>query len=319
VVVWALLAAAAGVILCRENSFHVVSQTTSMRLLLFLAWCLLGTRGCLANEIDQLQSLGEVTDFLQKYDRRFQEEMLFKPGTADTLGYGQSRFFKLDLDGNGLTDLVVDGKYLLAVTAASNRTYRLHFIDRRNSGSARYAQLHRLVYVGTTPLLVVKTGREHFDLSSNRVSSEARVDSLVFKFGGFIEYQAASAQLPIARLTFSALGCFGTCPVFELTIRADRRATCHAIRYNSNLRGHFRGIIDTAAYNPLLATLQYLQLSALKDAYAVDWTDDQTVKLEVTFTNGQVKRLEDYGGVGTYGLANLYAQLFALRETQTWD
>lgn len=286
-----------------------------MRLLFTLALWLLGTTGCLANEIDQLHSLSEVTDFLHKYDQRL-PEVFFKPGTADTVGYGQSRFFKCDLDANGLTDLVVDGRYLCAMTAADNGTYRLHFLDRRSSGE-QYAQLYRIVYLRKTPLLVVKTARQHYHFLTSQVSREDRVDSLIFRFGGFIEYRATPARLPIARLTFSASGCFGTCPIFELTIQPGRRATYQASQYNKR-RGYFRGVIDTAAYNPLLATLHYLQLTTLKEAYAVDWTDDQTLKLEVTFTNGQVKRIEDYGGVGTYGLANLYAQLFALRETQTW-
>ncbi|MGI4871264.1 MAG: DUF6438 domain-containing protein [Janthinobacterium lividum] len=288
-----------------------------MRVAITLALWLLAATSCLANEIDQLRSREAVTAFLRKHHRYWQNQVFFGPNAADTVGYGRNKFFQLDLDGNGLTDLLVDGKSLLAVTDAGHGQYHFHFIDRGTNGGSRHTQLLRVRYQGTMPLLAVKSVSTHYNNSTNQYSTEVRTDNLIFKYGGFIEYQAVPANLKIARISFSASTCYGSCPVFKLTIGPDRTATYQAIRYN-NKQGQFRGVIDLNAYDQLLATLAYLHLTSLQDAYAVTWTDDQTMQLEVTFTNGQVKRIKDYGGVGTQGLANLYNQLFALRETQAW-
>jgi hypothetical protein len=61
-----------------------------------------------------------------------------------------------------------------------------------------------------------------------------------------------------------------------------------------------------------------LKLTSLKDEYSVNWTDDQTSTLEIKFNNGQIKRISDYGMIGTFGLEHIYDQLFALRKTQKW-
>jgi hypothetical protein len=41
-------------------------------------------------------------------DKRWQQEVFFEP--TDTSTYGKNKFFKLDLDANGLNDLVVNWK-----------------------------------------------------------------------------------------------------------------------------------------------------------------------------------------------------------------
>lgn len=64
--------------------------------------------------------------------------------------------------------------------------------------------------------------------------------------------------------------------------------------------------------------INYIQLSSLKGRYRVNWTDDQTAKLEIKFNDGQVKEISDYGMIGTFGLDLLYEKFFTLRKTQEW-
>ena len=242
------------------------------------------------------------------------EEVLSEPATADIATYGKNKFFKLDLDANGLTDLVVNGKYLFAVTDEGNGKYNRHFIDRGAFTSRNY-NLLAILPKESLPLLVVQ-GYNRYQRAGAGIAA-TKPDTLLLKFGAFIEYRPTPSKLRVSQISFSTSGCFGTCPVFELTIRADRTAAYHAIEYNKK-KGEFTATIDTAAYNRLVATLAYIQLPTLKDSYRVNWTDDQTVDLEVKLGNGEIKRIHDYGAIGTFGLANLYAQLYKLRETQSW-
>ena len=50
----------------------------------------------------------------------------------------------------------------------------------------------------------------------------------------------------------------------------------------------------------------------------MNWTDDQASTLTLTYNNGLVKTIEDYGMIGNYGLILLYNKLQALRFNQDW-
>ena len=283
-----------------------------MRSITLFVLLLLTASYCFANEIDKLQTKNEVTTFLRiKLGKGWKEEVFFEPTTVDTAAYGKNKFFKLDLDTNGSTDLVVNGKYLFAVTDDGNGKYTRHFIDRGVFTSSKYALL-TIIQKNSSPLLVVK----HSSVFHHPVEATTKPDTLTFKFSDFVEYLPSPTKLQVRQITFSTSGCFGTCPIFELAIQADRTAKYHAIDYNKK-KGNFSAKIDTATYNRLVVTLQYIQLLTLKDSYQVGWTDDQTVNLEVVLSNGQVKKIHDYGAIGTFGLANLYSQLYNLRGTQT--
>ena len=284
-----------------------------MQSLVVLALVLLATSRCLANEIDQLHSLRDVTTFLRvRLAKEWENEEFDDPAVSDTTANRTNRFFKLDLDANGLTDLVFSGRYLFAVTDEGAGKYRVHYINRGFPFGKRYALLS-VIPRTNTPLLIIQ-GYERYHLPKDATS---KPDTLALKFGDFVEYHPVPTTRGIRQIHFSASGCYGTCPVFDLVVLADRTATYNAIQFNKR-KGKFQATLDTASYNTLVATLDYIQPSSLKDAYRVNWTDDATVALEVTFSDGQVKKIRDYGGIGTFGLRNLYAQFYKLRETQPW-
>jgi hypothetical protein len=146
---------------------------------------------------------------------------------------------------------------------------------------------------------------------------ETVYDTLVVKFGGFIEYNSHTDQSNVSKLSFSTTMCFGTCPVFDLYINSDGSAEYDANKYNPET-GRFKGSIKAAKLNEIFALIGYLDLRKLQDNYKVDWTDDQTAKLEVKYKGGETKAITDYGLQGTLGLRLLYQHLFALRESQVW-
>jgi len=55
------------------------------------------------------------------------------------------------------------------------------------------------------------------------------------------------------------------------------------------------------------------------NSYRVSWTDDQTSTLKITYDNGKVKTIRDYGLIGTFGLSQAYKLLFDLRGSQPWN
>ena len=263
------------------------------------------------NSIDELQTAHDVNLFLQKAFPKYGSALLDENAVV-TADYGKNKFYKLDLDGNGLTDLLVDGDGLIAVLNTDGENYTYHNLEIGTSDAYGHTVVNITRQADQT-LLVLRG----FNLESKVTLAKETEKNIVFKFGEFIEYNPEPDKFRIQKIAFETTGCFGTCPVLEMSIDERRRATYQAIQFNER-KGKFNGMIDLAAFDKLVDTINYLGLRMLKNDYAVGHTDDQTATLTITFDNGKVRKISDYGMEGTFGLANLYNQLLNLRSTQKW-
>jgi hypothetical protein len=264
------------------------------------------------NKIDSLKTIDDVERFVASLDSAYYPHF-YKTDNIDKSTY-ENKFFKIDLDNNGLTDILINVTFLFAVTANEDRTYGIHLI-----GSGGRDLLSNILFLNKTPLIVIK----YLD----GIIVSPRIDTLIFKFNDFIEFNKSPDNLKIEEIRFSATACFGPCPVFDLTIKADRSVIYEAKQNNyifkakkvaRETKGRYNAIIDTATFNNLIQTINYINLSSLKNDYHVLWSDAESVEIEIKFNDGNIKKIKDYGKRGTFGLVNLYNQLFALRNTQRW-
>jgi hypothetical protein len=277
---------------------------------LHVVFLLLINTVCFGNDIDLLHTNHDVNKFLEKkVNKRFKQHPPLDDH-ADPAGAakdGRNNFFKIDIDGNGYTDLIIYGyEDLLVVNDGGKGSYWVNYL---NTGTFSLNKA-TLISIDSTTLprkIVIRQGK----------SSDKRSDTLVSLFHGFIEYNSHPAKdLSFEKITLKTSQCFGTCPVFELSINKDRTAAYHAIMYNDET-GKFKGTIPMGKFNELMDLLRYLQLDKLNDSYKVDWTDDQTATTEIKY-NGISKTISDYGEIGTFGLVILYSKFFALRTSVEW-
>ncbi len=84
------------------------------------------------------------------------------------------------------------------------------------------------------------------------------------------------------------------------------------------MKGVYRTNLNKDAFLKFNEMIDYLDFENLNNSYAVGWTDDQTCTLKITYDNGKVKSIIDYGLLGTFGLNNLYHQITSLRNTEKW-
>ncbi|NOS93260.1 MAG: hypothetical protein HOP30_15175 [Cyclobacteriaceae bacterium] len=281
-----------------------------------LLFIFLASLNCaLANDIDNLQTTDDVQKFLEeKVNRKWRKVQFFEDIlTEESSTYGKGKFIKIDLDNNGLTDLIINAKYLFAVTDKGNGKYESHFIDRDNFKGRNYT-LKSIFYVDKTPLLII----EKYSAFNLEDQVNPKPDTLTLIFGEFYEYNSTPDHFIIDEIRFTTSYCFGTCPVFELIVSSDGTANYHAIKYNDQ-SGKFHTVIDMVSIHKLFDSINYLNLTSLKDQYHVNWTDDQTATLEIKFNNGQVKKISDYGMIATFGLQHVYAQFFEFRKSQKWN
>ena len=148
---------------------------------------------------------------------------------------------------------------------------------------------------------------------ASRIVYTTTHDTLFVLHGKPMIYTAHPTTQAVESIEFSVTPCFGTCPVFQLTIQNDGTAHYRGIAYVHKL-GDFNLVMPKADLDYLVALLANSKLPLLHDEYQVDYTDASTVYLTVHYADGQTKEITDYGLQGTYGLATLYNFLLSQRD-----
>jgi len=132
------------------------------------------------------------------------------------------------------------------------------------------------------------------------------------------------------KIEYQAGACFGSCPIFTMTINPDRTAVLEAEHFNfSNnfskgefsqpREGTFKATIKESDYNKLIMLLNGLDVKNLKDKYGTrNITDLSTSYLRINFTDGTSKNVEDYGKRGSEKLREVYLFIEDLRHNQEW-
>ncbi|MDQ1163069.1 hypothetical protein QE422_003437 [Chryseobacterium sp. SORGH_AS 447] len=142
--------------------------------------------------------------------------------------------------------------------------------------------------------------------------------------------QSQKANSKYSRIEYEAGACFGSCPIFKITINPDRTAVLEAEHFNFSKgfsksefdkprEGTFKGTIKETDYNALIALLNNLNVKSLNEKYGErNVTDLPTSYLRIQFADGTTKHVEDYGKRGTEKLAELYKFFEDLRHNQQW-
>ncbi|MCT2405989.1 DUF6438 domain-containing protein [Chryseobacterium antibioticum] len=131
-------------------------------------------------------------------------------------------------------------------------------------------------------------------------------------------------------IEYQAGACFGSCPIFTMTINPDRTAVLEAEHFNfakdfskgefsKPREGTFRAVIKEGDYNKLVSLLNGLDIKNLKDKYGTrNITDLSTSYLRINFKDGASKNVEDYGKRGSEKLREVYLFIEDLRHNQQW-
>lgn len=134
-----------------------------------------------------------------------------------------------------------------------------------------------------------------------------------------------------SRIEYEAGPCFGFCPIYKMTINADRTAVLEAERFNFSeghskedfskpREGTFTTTIKKEDYEKLVSLLNDLDPKTLKNYYGnKQITDLPTSYLRLNFKDQSFKQIQDYGKNGTEKLKEVYQFFEALKHNQTWQ
>lgn len=276
-------------------------------------------------KIDSIQTNGEVERLLYSSEKRFRGFDLrypygkegFLKKVADSLGITKS-FYKSDFDNNGYTDLLVIGEFwginIVIVMNFGNDTFKLIRYSRGTVQGCTWPKILNDSIVRDY----------HRNWQTNDTTSILKFSDLIFKYGGFIEYNAEPKKYIIERIEYQT-NSHNRDPQFFISIDNNRKAIFKAEAYNKSknseaeIKGTFETIIDNIEFDEIISLINYIDFPSLKNYYTVPWSDDLVCTLTVTYNNGQVKKIEDFGLSGTHGLYRLYQILFELRYNQKWN
>jgi len=263
---------------------------------------------CSGNKIDNLKTPEDVLKFIK---RTFDKQDRFQTRTRNPNAI-DFKFIKLDFNKDGLTDILINGIYLYAIIDKGGRN---NFEENYIGGRHFNCQLLSIDTSKTLPIIVVQKDNDYDNETDQDIVFTP--DTLVNIHGGFIEYNSAPGQIDFRELKITTSPCFGTCPIFELTIKNNKQAIYNAKEYNK-LTGIYKSNIDDKVFADLLGLLDYINIYTLKNNYEISWTDNPSIDIEIKY-NGLTKKIHDYGLEGTFGLKRLYEVLYKLRATQDWE
>ena len=284
-----------------------------------------------ANKIDSLKTDEEVVAFLKSIDENFRSDK-FKPielrstatlrsemscnGIADE--WQVKNWEKADFNSDGLTDLIVIlywydyGVY--AVIDKGNNNFKLETLSYNIH---KKCELAKPVQLNGEQFLLIHQEKTTGGKGAQPVKMNYETDTLVYKYGGFVEYNGSPGNYQIDSIEFRTGFCFGSCPVFSIRFDKDGSAVYDAGSYNPK-QGKFTTTLKKETTEKIIGLINYLNVKSLLDNYRVPWTDDQTSWLKIKFTDGSVKEIQDYGLRGSFGLRLLYNIFFDLRSSADW-
>jgi hypothetical protein len=277
------------------------------------------------NRIKNLSTGPEIEKFIHSLGNRFvrfkiNDSIKFWSAPCNELRDSlkiTSAWIKADFDNNGLTDLLVIGKFsdheILCILDFGQGKYDAKWLTK---GEFEQCTFPKLRSSGDT-ILVDYFCFVQYDWRVQKRMPKVELKTLIYKFDDFVEFNQSPKKVDIKKIQLSTTSCFGTCPEFDLMINNDRSAEFNAIAYNKK-NGKFKTVVNEKDYQNLIDLLNYIDFQNLKDSYSVSWSDAQTCVLAVSYNNGRKKVIKDYGRLGTFGLSRLYAMLFALRDSQEW-
>lgn len=303
-----------------------------MRCLIFISFLLAGTRSIAANAIDSLQTDTEVEAFANKVVGKFHgtqnlaalvvsSASIYNNTKCDSVAkrWNGKNWQKADFNGDGKTDLLVilffDRSFQsYVITDNGSKGFKTYNLNRSHFADC---ELAKIVTIDQQPALLyhyLKQDPPGLFLDSR---SYLQTDTLIYKYRGFVEYNRNPQPVKIKTISLQTHGSWAQSSFFKLELRRNGRAVYKPTGFATNQK-KVTGKITPEKLDEITNLLGYINIRQLKDNYLVNWTDDQTVDLKITFADGSSKSIHDYGLKGTFGLSHLYSLLFDLRRSEGW-
>lgn len=266
------------------------------------------------SKIDSLNSITEVENFIRLKDtslnnfhlkeaRHFSSEQLEKFSKTNK----SEPYYKGDFDGNGFRDLFVTGNF----SENENFMYSFVFMNYgKDSINTIWLKDHQYVFI---PRVTKHVNQDFLEIYSNDFLLGLRHDKLIFKYGGFINFNNKPGKYHIEKIEFTTYDIRGE---FEVVVDRSLSVPIKNIQgyYDENIIKKSKIKLATKDHAEIFNMLNYMDFPKLKDSLHISGTDQPFCNLKITYDNGKVKKIFDYGMEENFSLKNLYTKLEAPRK-----
>ena len=124
--------------------------------------------------------------------------------------------------------------------------------------------------------------------------------------------------IPYSSITLKREACFGTCPVYTVTLFRDGHATYTGTRFVPRI-GRHRGEVQIWDFARLAYFFDQQRIDTLAGNYEAAWTDAPTATVIFTRADGSTITVEDYGEVGPISVWGLREAIDAVTQRIVWS
>ena len=225
---------------------------------------------------------------------------------------------QIDINNDGLTDLIFISHYYCYTQNVIIDKGKDEFKLIRNIINFDKCEYIKPIKVKHKNELRIRKANLPFDFDVS-IEKYIKVDTLTYKYDSFVELNnKVIIDNKIKSIEIKTNYCFGTCPVFKLTINKNGLGEFDGIEY-TKFRGKSIRQLDQRDVDEIFDLLNYIEIKKLNDYYEVNYTDASTAILDIIFEDGSIKEIKDYGLSGTYGLSALYSKLTKLETETQWE
>jgi hypothetical protein len=285
------------------------------------------SKSTFANSIDSLINDNDVERFVTKVGPRFSTSnkikilsttQLLKRLTCDNVAHKWhlKNWEKVDFNADNRTDLFFIAYWteFLVFVAIDNGDNTFNVIQLSRTGNC---ELGKPIFRNSEQLLLYYTSNISSSSTSNKIYrtlDKSKTDTLIYKFGGFIEKNENIASYKISEIEFHTSNPWEFADgINKLKISSDKSSTFET---NSNMAKFIieKRVPKNELTSEIIELIQYINLDKIKDNYFVSGSDNSTIFIKIIFKDGTVKKITDYGMIGTFGLSQLYKLLYQLKK-----
>jgi hypothetical protein len=233
----------------------------------------------------------------------------------------KNKWIKLDFNNDGVTDLIFFGRLY---KRQYNQLGVLSFISDGDSIVCKHLGNLLSNYYPSGISSFKQDGLNFLTISSyvgdntaDSIRGLFKTDTLIYKFGGFVEFDWKNEkQIQFDSVVYNTSGLWmGLIEVPELKIYKNGYVSLYRNKLtNKNGSMNWKNelyecIISKEAIVDMNAILNYINFEGLNSNYFIRGVLDLDTQTTQIFYQGKSKKIEDYGGHGTYGLSLLYNKI----------
>ncbi len=275
---------------------------------------------CSSQDLTRLKTRRQVEKLITE-SFMFDDEYKYESFTIDSTNSSYDNFREGDFNHDGIKDLLVLGtaQFVVKKWAFKQREIVIIMADKDSLRKVRFPYGFFSDYNNVTPYpKVINIGQEDFisigyEMNVPHQKSKVFYDTLYVVNDCLMTFTEHPSKREMSRIDFKTSHCFGTCPVFEMSIDKNLEVEYNGIDH-VNKKGQFKLKAQEKDWDYLTRLISNLRIEDLKNSYSINATDHQTVFLKVHFGEGKEKSIRDYGLRGTFGLSILYDYFFELIE-----